>query len=163
MSGKELKVLGFNFSDEPTVRAHLRVVQRKFKCRVWSLRHLKRNGFSQSDLVRVYQAMVRPVAEYCSPVFHTMITASDSHELERIQMQALKGIFGWQISYSKLLEMSGLDRLDVRRESRFIKLATKMADSNRFSAWFPLRLYRGNVLPRKLEKYKVYRSTCERY
>ena len=67
--------------------------------------------------------MVRPVAEYCSVVYHPLITASDSHELERIQMQALKGIFGWRISYAKLLEMSELDKLSVRREEKFVKAA----------------------------------------
>ena len=89
--------------------------------------------------------MVRPVAEYCSVIFHSMITAADSHELERIQMQALKGIFGWRLSYKELLERSGLDRLETRREVRFQKMAGKMSESSRFSAWFPLHLYRGNM------------------
>ena len=158
-----IKILGFNFDTNPTVSAHLKIVQKKFKSRIWALRHLKKNGFSQLDLVRVYKAMVRPTAEYCSVVFHPLITKSDSLELERIQMQALKGIFGWNISYEKLLEKAQIERLDVRREARLDKLATKMSESRRFSEWFPLRLYRGNTSIRKTEKYKVYMSTTERY
>ena len=107
--------------------------------------------------------MVRPVAEYCSVVFHPLITASDSHELERIQIQALKGIFGFQISYANLLIKSGLDRLDHRREARFVKFAEKASEDKRFASWFPLRLYRGSMATRKNEKYKVYKSTTERY
>ena len=60
--------------------------------------------------------MIRPVAEYCSSVYHALITGVDTLEMERIQMQALKAIFGWWNSYSKLLELSGVDRLQDRRE-----------------------------------------------
>ena len=56
-----------------------------------------------------------------------------------------------------------LDRLEVRREQRFQKMAEKMSESSRFAAWFPLRLYRGNIETRNKEKYKIYKSTTERY
>ena len=56
-SQETLKVLGFN-SDHPSVKVHVEITQKKFKNRVWSLRHLKRNGFSKPDLVRVYTSMV---------------------------------------------------------------------------------------------------------
>ena len=57
--------------------------------------------------------MIPPVVEHCSSVYHALITEADSHELERIQMQALKIIFGWRLSYSKLLEKSGIEGLSV--------------------------------------------------
>ena len=107
--------------------------------------------------------MLRPVAEYCSTVFHTMITLSDSNELERVQMQALKRIYGWQFSYRELLEKSGLEKLSVRREEGFIKLAENMSSSARFASWFPLRLHRRDPPPRNAEKYKIYRANNERY
>ena len=155
-----LKILGCHFSSVPTVREHLRVMLKKFKCRIWSLRHLKRNGFTQGELVRAYVAMIRP---YCSVVFHSLITQSDSNELERVQGQALKVIFGWKHSYRELLAKSGLERLETRREARFIKLAEKMSESPRFSTWFPRQLYRGEVATRRREKFKIYPSTTERY
>ena len=101
--------------------------------------------------------------EYCSTVFHTMITAADSNELERIQMQALKGIYGWRYSYRELLERSGVSRLDVRRDEKFMSMTDKMINNVRFACWFPLRLYRGNIRPRGSEKYKIYHSHTERY
>ena len=107
--------------------------------------------------------MIRPVAEYCSSVFYSMISQSDSLELERIQMQALKGIFGWRLSYSKLLEKSGLERLDVRRENRFLELAKKMQQSACFTSWFPLRLSRRPGLRDTGEKFKVYSAGNNRY
>ena len=40
-------------------------------------------------------------------------------------MQALKSIYGWKTGYAKLLELSGVELLSVRREAAFAKLATK--------------------------------------
>ena len=141
----------------------MRITQRKFKTRTWALRHLKRNGFNKSELLLVYKSMIRPIAEYCSYVFHTMLTESDSNELERIQMQALKGIYGWRLSYSTLLERSGIERLSVRRETRFVELADRMVNSNRFNTWFPLRLVRQEDLRDTRERYKIYPASSERY
>ena len=84
------------------------ILFKKFKGRLWALRQ---NGFSQSNLVRVYTAMIRPVSEFCSLVFHSMLTEAHSLELDRLQMQALKVIFDWKNSYGRLLELSGLERL----------------------------------------------------
>ena len=157
-----MKVLGFTFSGEPNVKKHLGILQSKLKCRLWALRHLRKNGFKQSELVLVYTSMIRSLAEYCSSVFHSMITLSDSLELERIQMQALKSIYGWKNSYSSLLKMSRLDRLDTRRENAFFELAKKLSENPRFDSWFPKRLARREGL-RQLEVYKLYPAHTERY
>ena len=65
--------------------------------------------------------------------FHTFITKQDSDELDRIQAQALRSIYGWRLSYNKLLEKSGLDRLDIRGEAAFLSMAKKFSASKRFS------------------------------
>ena len=141
----------------------MKVIQRKLKSRVWALRHLKKNGFNQQELVKVYKTMVCPIVEYCSSVYHALITEHGSHELERIQMQALKCIFGRKISYAKLLDITGVELLSSRREAAFIKLAQKMSESTRFSRWFPLRLYRDGVQVRRTEeKFKIYRASTGR-
>ena len=90
------------------------------------------------------------------------MTANDSLELNRIQMQALKSIFGWLQSYRSLLEKSILDRLDERREMSFRELAKKLSASPRYTPWFPTRLERRDGL-RHLEKYEVKRAGTERY
>ena len=161
-SSASLKVLGFTFTGEPNVRAHIKLLQQKFKARIWALRHLRRNGFQQKDLVLVYKSMVRPVAEYCSSVFYSMMTAADSLEIERIQMQALKSIFGWKLSYRDLLVQSGVDRLDARRETAFLELAKKLSESPRYSHWFPRRPVRRMGL-RKNPVFRLYPATTERY
>ena len=81
--------------------------------------------------------MIRPIAEYCSNVFYSMLTISDSLEIERIQMQALKTIFDWRVSYKDLLVKSSLECLDVRREVAFLEFAKKASENPRFASWFP--------------------------
>ena len=164
VSEDTMRVLDFHFDTYPNVKHHLGVTIKKFKSRVWALRHLKRNGFPKPDLVRVYVSMIRPTAEYCSSVFHAMITQGDSDELERVQSQALKVIYGWRHSYASLLELSGLDRLDKRRETNFASLALKMSESRRFASWFPVKIARHNQ-PRTthVERYKLHGGTTERY
>ena len=77
-STEQLRVLGFHFDGSPNVRYHMKLLNRRFECRIWALRHLKRGGFSKQDLVTVYKTMIRPVAEYCSVVFHSMVTNAES-------------------------------------------------------------------------------------
>ena len=126
------------------------------------MRHLKRNGYNNSSLVTVYTSMIRPLAEYCSSVFHALITSSDSYEIERLQMQALKTIFGWRHSYQQLLAKSGLERLSVRREAAFNLLAKQMSESAKYAALFPLNPDRRGG-SRNREKYKIYPATTSRF
>ena len=56
-NSESLKVLGFHFDTSPTVKYHVKLLHRRFKCRIWSLRHLKRNVFKQSELLHVYKAV----------------------------------------------------------------------------------------------------------
>ena len=161
--GDALKILGFNFSKQPNVSVHMGITHRKFMRRVWTLRNLKKKGFKQADLLAVYISMIRPVAEYCHVVFASMITKRDSEELERIQAQALKSIYGWKISYRKLLLRSGLDRLDTRRHNAFLEFAKKLSSNSRYSSWFPKKVYRHHSPRPGAETYKLYPTTTERY
>ena len=157
-----IKVLGFTFGREPNVKIHVGLLLNKFKSRIWALRHLKKNGFTNENLVLVYKSMIRPLVEYCSCVYHSLITLSDSLELDRLQMQALKTIFGWRLSYRSLLEKSGLERLCTRREAAFHLLAKEMSESIHYTELSPLNPERRPGL-RTREKYKVYTANTNRY
>ena len=73
-------------------------------------------------------------------------------------------IFGWHHSYSRLLEISAVERLDVRRGARFVSLAEKMSREPRFASWFPLKPIRRNQ-PRAgyKELYKLHSASTGRY
>ena len=137
-SGNEMKVLGFNFSSDPDMSAHVRAIKSKFRSRTWILRHLQHRGFSKDDLVRVYRSLILPVHDYCSCVYNSSLTLTQASALERLQAQALKSIFGYEHSYSSLLQLTGLKRLQERRDARCDKLARKALQNDRFKHWFPL-------------------------
>ena len=97
-SSSSLKLLGFHFGTEPTVSKHVQEIKRKFRSRLWSLIHLRRAGFKGSQLFKMYCVFIRPVIEFCSVVYHSMLTVTQSEELERIQRQVTKLCFGWEKS-----------------------------------------------------------------
>ena len=94
-----MKLLGFHLSTRPTVGKAL------IKClrtRLWILRHLREAGFTQEELVRVYKSVVRPVHDYMCVVYHAMLTDENDEQIERMQSQTLKSIYGWKIPYAEL-------------------------------------------------------------
>ena len=66
-----------------------------------------------------------------------MLNGDQTGRLEALQSRALKTIYGWNHSYQELLEMSGLDTLEERRNKIFDEFARKSARNPRFAHWFP--------------------------
>ena len=138
-SVESMKILGVHFSSKPDMSAQVEAICRKFRSRIWTLRHLHHRGFSQEDLVRVYKSTILPCHDYCSNVYHSSLTLSQTIIIERLQAKALKAIFGFEQSYKDLVERAGLTTLRARREMREITFARKCATSARFGHWFPAR------------------------
>ena len=67
-SGDSMKMLGFYFSRKPNVDAHVDALRRRFRQKYWVLLHLRKFGFNEDELSRVYKTIVRPVADYCSVI-----------------------------------------------------------------------------------------------
>lgn len=86
----------------------------------------------------MYSSMLRPVADYMSEVYHSMITDAQDESIKRLQTRALRCIFGGRISGRKLREMAGLSSLRNRRIEHCDRFAVLCAASNRFEDWFPL-------------------------
>lgn len=49
-----MTILGFRFSSNHNISAHFNYIRGKFRARLWALRHLRRNGFSDDDLLKVF-------------------------------------------------------------------------------------------------------------
>ena len=80
-----------------------------FSKALWSLTHLKRANIETNVLIETYRAMLRPLLEYCSVVYNSMLTQDLSIRLERQQKIALKIIFGFEKEYSELMELGGFE------------------------------------------------------
>ena len=120
------------------------------------LTKLKYVGVQTEDLLDIYVLYIRSIAEYCSVAFHSSLTIEQSEKLERIQKTCLRVILGdMYVDYSSALEMSGLDKLSSRRESRCLNFSLKCVKHPRNSRLFPI-----NNLPhahdvRNSEKFQV--------
>ena len=162
-----LKVLGFTFGDRPSVRPHVMTIRKKFRQRFWTLYNLKKNGFNEEELVKVYKTCIRPVADYLDIVYHSMLTDDLDEELDRLQNQALKIIFGTRsgdtrLGGRRLRELAGVTTLRERRVAHCDKFAAKCAESPRFGHWFPLRRGRRSARGSNLEKYQETFARCKR-
>ena len=157
----KLKILGFK---EPNAVFHVTGVIEKFYGKLWTLRFLKKSGMKSSDLLKVYNTVLRPSAEYCSVVYHNLIPDYISNKLEQVQRQAFKIIYGWDVDYDSMVQNGSAETLKERRITAFNTFATKAAASPRFGpAWFKYaNNSRREVRPLTRDKYIETRSRTER-
>ena len=125
-SSDKMKILGFHMNSKPTVHAHVAALQARIRERVWILRHLGHSGFKQDELVTVYKSVIRPIMDYCCPVYHSMLTGEQDQKLERLQAQALKSIFGYKMSYAEMRERAGITTLRAHRIDFVTNLPVKL-------------------------------------
>ena len=154
-----MRVLGWHFSSRPNADAQMTVLKKRFRERLWILRHLRHNGFTEAELVVVYTTMVRPVADFMQEAYHSMITDAQDEALERLQVHALRAIFGPRLSGRKLRGLAGLTTLRERRILQVDKFARKCLESDRFSHWFPRNEARKT---RNSEEYHEQYARCDR-
>ena len=78
---------------------------------VWVLRHLKRNGFTEEELAMTYKTVIHPILDYCCVVYHSILMDEMDQQIERLQSQALKNIYGFGVPYRTMRERAGLSTL----------------------------------------------------
>jgi hypothetical protein len=131
-----VRILGFHFGPRPTVEYQVEDIIRKVRRRYWVIRHLKKHGLNEEELVRVYCSIVRSVIEYTSVVYGPMLTADQALRLERLQSQSLKIIYGFNKSAREVRELAGIETLAERR-ARAVEKFAKKSYEGRFAHWFP--------------------------
>ena len=60
ISSESLKIVGFTFSNKPTVNLHIQLMCNKFRRKLWGFQKLRASGTSQGDLLTVYTSVLRP-------------------------------------------------------------------------------------------------------
>ena len=93
-----MKALGMVFGNDLTMDQQVNQVAKKMRMHFWTLRNLKRNGFTEEELVKVYKTIIRPVADYGRVVYHLSLTDEQDELVDRLQNQALRCIYGPGIS-----------------------------------------------------------------
>ena len=159
--GDCLKILGFRLGKRGDMTQQVKALKRGFAAGVWTLRHLKKMKIEPERLTAIYCCLLRAQLEYASVVYGTMLTDGQIRELERLQAIALKTIWGWDNSYEKCLEMSGLATLEDRRTTAIRDFAIKTSMNPRYGNWFP-RNESGQHDLRRQETYKINFARHER-
>ena len=155
--------MGFIFENKPSVSAHVAYSINKYNRALWALNHLKCANIDVVTLLEVFKVMLRPILEYCPPVYHYMLTISLSNDIERQQKCALKIIYGFDQSYETLLERTGLKTLKQRRIEACDIFANKLVNSRRFAHLFPETIYDANTPElRRRKKYQEQFARTER-
>ena len=91
MEGKEFDIvnLGVTVSNNFLWNNHINEVIRKSNKRLYSIIFLKRARLPDEDIILFYCTCIRPVLEYCAPVFHHSLAKYLNDDLERVQKRVL--------------------------------------------------------------------------
>jgi hypothetical protein len=122
---ESFKLLGVQFTANLRWDQHVSYVLNRVSKRYYIIFQLVRMGVNHMDIVCVYISLIRSVVEYACAVWHTNLTVSQSADIERVQKRCLRIIYP-HLSYSESLNISGLERLSVRREAIVRKLFQEM-------------------------------------
>ena len=111
-----VKILGVTITDTLQSNNHVTEKVKKANKRLYFTKLLKRAYVPQEDILNFYYGCIRPVLEYCAPVFHHSLPAYLSDEIERVQKSALSVINPYA-SYEENLSFINLSTLRKRRYS----------------------------------------------
>ena len=93
-----------------------------------------------------------------------MIPKTLTDKLEKIQRQALKIIYGWNVDIAQVMAAKGIETLEERREAAVLKFALKNEEKEKFGKkWFKLNEEsERSVRPTTRAKYKMPVCKTER-
>ena len=145
-----MKLLGFMLGSKPGAAAHVELLRAKFRARFWTLIHLRRAGLSGLRLFKLYAALVRPVIEANSVIYHPMLTVTQDTIIERMQKQVCRLCFGITNSYDEAKQIFEIDTLRERRTKAMRRFVSKAMRNPRFAdRWFIRRQEVGTELRRR--------------
>ena len=162
-SVSKMKILGFVFGKDPNVTEHVNYIVQKFNKSLWMLIHLKRAGIREEVLLEVFKVTLRPILEYCAPIYGPMLTNEQIQTIERQQKRALKIIYGFNLHYEDILAIKGLSTQEERRNLASQKFAQKLLITPRFQYLFPENVYPEEMAElRNKKKYKEFQAKTDR-
>ena len=136
-----MKLVGFTFGSSPGAGAHVAAIGDKYGTKKWMLYHLRDSGFKGEDLYKLYCCFVRSVIEYCSPIYHSLLTQNQEVYLERLQRHALRVCFGYDRPVEEWMQQHNISTLKDRRVRRCDKFIRKASKNPWFGpVWLPPRV-----------------------
>ena len=97
--------------------------------RLYFLRLLKRANISPTEIIEVYNSIIRSLLEYACEIWHPGLTKQQSNKLEMIQKRAFSIAFP-ENGYRDALQLTGNPSLHDRREKQCQKFFLDICDPN---------------------------------
>ena len=112
---------------------------RKAYSRLSLITKLKYVGVNRSDLLDVYKLFIRSCLEYCSVVFHSMLTKEQERLYENVQRVCLRVILANDyVDYPSSLRLCLLSTLRERREARVLAFSLRALKHPVHANMFPI-------------------------
>ena len=110
------KILGVIVQSNLKWDGHIAEIIKKCNRKLYMFRTIRKYGLPLDDLKTVYTGYIRPVLEYCAPVFNGGLTKGHVKSLEQIQKRVFKIMLGPNyVSYQHACRMLDLPTLESRR------------------------------------------------
>ena len=163
-SVNQTKLLGIIISDQLKWNENTKYLIKKANQKMRMLHKFSKFTKNKVHIMHLFKSQVRSVLEYCSTVWHSSLTESDSKDIERIQKSAVKLIMGKNYEgYFNSLRFLKLDSLHERRKKNALKFAKKSVTNMNFSNFFPRHPGGHAMRTRYPERYVVNKAHTERY
>ena len=155
-SVQKMKLVGFTFGCRPDVGEHVRAVEDKVRRKVWMLYKLRAAGIKGDLLYKLYCCYLRAIVEYCSVVYHPMLSRRQAWDLERLQRLAVRICFGTDEDTDAIMSANAIGTLEERRIRRCDAFLRKAFVHPRFGGkWFPQR----DAVPMNLRERRMTEET----
>jgi len=118
---QHFKLLGITLSHDVRWQAHIDAIITKASSRLYFLIILKKSGLQTHQLRHFYLSVIRPILEYCSPIWHHGLTKAHAESLEAVQRHALRIIDSSIVGmpYEVALSLTQFVSVHDRREQIF--------------------------------------------
>ena len=150
------KLLGTIITKDLKWHENTKYIVRKANQNMRLLHKFSKFTTNKSHLIHIYKSQVRGNLEYCSTVWHSGLTESDTKDIERVQKAAVKIFMGNKYQgYEQALKFLKLDSLKERRIKMALKFAKRSLKLEHFSKMFPLNDSNHLMIMRNPEKYVI--------
>ena len=133
---QETMLLGLVVTSNCRWGANTKHIVTKGNGRLWFLRRLKLLGASKETLMDIYRLFCRSVLEFGAPVWSGGLTKGNKEDIERVQRNALKIVFGFNSDYEECLEELEELTLTDRRDKLCLRFAETCTKNEKCSMWF---------------------------
>ena len=158
-----VKILGLTISNNLLWNDHINNIVKKTKKRLYFIVLLKRAQVPLKDIIMFYCTCIRPVLEYCTPVFNHALPKYLSEDLERVQKRVLSIVSPGE-TYQRNLEIFQLTTLRQRRHDLCDKLFNQIIrdQSHKLFHLLPQR-HQSKYNLRRKKTFDILRINTKRY